>query len=76
MTRRMYYYRVGVGHAGVSLEYHLVKAPNEMDARRYGLRAFLHPDRGFDHIETIRIPKEKARLYKGFESCPIAVFDR
>lgn len=71
MAKRMFYYRVGVGYGGISLEYHLVKAPNELDARTFALRTYLHPDKGFDHVEAVRIPKAKAMLYKGFENCSV-----
>lgn len=73
--KRMYYYRVGVGHGGVALEYHMVKAANELDARKFALRNWLHPDKGFDHVETIRIPKDRARLYRDFGNCPVADYN-
>ena len=72
MAKRMYYYRVGVGYAGMSLEYHLVKAACEQDARVFGIRKYLHPDKGFDHVEAIRIPKDKAIGYREFKNCPVA----
>ena len=71
----MYYYRVGVGYGGVALEYHMVKAPNEIDARKFALRTWLHPDKGFDHVEAVRIPKDRARLYRDFENCPVADYN-
>lgn len=75
MAKRMFYYRVGVGYAGVALEYHLVKAANEQDARTFALRTWLHPDKGFDHVEARRIPKDRAKLYSGFENCPVADYN-
>ncbi len=74
MAKRMYFYRVGVGYAGVALEYHMVKAANELDARKFALRTWLHPDKGFDHVEAIRIPKDRAKLFKDFTNCPVAEF--
>lgn len=74
MAKRMFYYRIGAGYAGVALEYHLVRAANELDARKFALRTYLHPDRGFDHVEAVRIPKERAKGYREFENCPVAEF--
>ena len=45
-------YRVGVGFAGVALEFHRVEARNAAEARSIAIRKFLHPDLGFDHIEV------------------------
>lgn len=45
-------YRVGVGFAGVALVHHLVEARNAAEARSIGIRKFLDPDLGFDHIEV------------------------
>ena len=55
----VYPYKIGVGFAGVSLEFHEITARNADEARSIGIRKFLHPDKGFDHIEVKRIKKEK-----------------
>jgi len=54
---RKYLYRIGVGKSGMALEYHKIEATNEQEARSYGIRNFLHPDKGYDHIEVKRIKK-------------------
>ena len=45
-------YRVGVGFSGVAIEFHRVEARNAAEARSIGIREFLDPSRGFDHIEV------------------------
>lgn len=45
-------YCVGVGFAGMALEFHRVEALNASEARSIAIRKFLDPDRGFDHIEV------------------------
>lgn len=45
-------YRVGVGFAGVALEFHTVEARNASEARSIAIRMFLNPDLGYDHIEV------------------------
>lgn len=73
MSKRMYYYRVGIGYAGVSLHYYLVKAQNELDARSYAIGNLLNPDGPcFDHIDVVRIPRTRAMQYAAFSTCPIA----
>ena len=52
-------YRVGVGISGVALEYHRVEARNAAEARSIGIRRFLSPDRGYDHIEVKPIRRGK-----------------
>lgn len=44
-------YRVGIGFAGVALEFHEVEAHNAAEARSIAIQKFLHPDLGYDHIE-------------------------
>ena len=50
-------YRVGVGYGGVVLQSHVITAPNAQEARSIAVRKFLHPDKGYDHVEVKRIPK-------------------
>lgn len=52
-----YRYKVGVGVEGVVLEHHEVNAVNMVEARSIAIRKFLHPAKGFDHIEVKRIKK-------------------
>lgn len=54
---RKYLYKIGVGYAGVPLEFHKVEAKNMEEARSIAIRKFLHPDKGFDHVEVKRIKK-------------------
>ena len=54
---RTYLYKVGVGFAGMALEWHEVEATSMADARSIAIRKFLHPDKGFDHVEVKRIKK-------------------
>ena len=54
---RTYLYKVGVGYAGLALEFHTVEATSMADARSIAIRKFLHPDKGFDHVEVKRIKK-------------------
>ena len=54
---RTYLYKVGVGYAGIALEYHKVEATNMNEARSIAIRKFLHPDKGYDHVEVKRIKK-------------------
>lgn len=56
---KTFLYRVGVGIVGISLEFHEVEAANMAEARSIGIRKFLHPDKGFDHIEVQRIKKNE-----------------
>lgn len=58
-TMRIYLYRVGIGYDGISLEYHEVEATNMVEARDIAIRKFLHPDKGYDHVEVKRIKREK-----------------
>ena len=51
-------YRVGIGFAGVALEFHKVEARNAAEARSIAIRKFLHPDLGFDHIEVKQIRRD------------------
>ena len=57
MKDRMYLYKIGVGIEGVALEYHKVEAANMAEARSIAIRKFLHPDKGYNHIEVKRIKK-------------------
>ena len=54
---RTYLYKVGIGYAGISLEFHEVEAINMVEARSIAIRKFLHPDKGYDHVEVKRIKK-------------------
>lgn len=54
---RTYLYQVGVGIAGISLEFHEVEATNMVEARSIAIRKFLHPDKGYDHVEVKRIKR-------------------
>lgn len=54
---RKYLYQIGVGYAGVALEFYKVEAKNAVEARDIAIRKFLHPDKGFDHVEVKRIKK-------------------
>jgi len=51
-------YRIGIGYGGISLEYHEVNARNMEEARSIAIRRFLHPDKGYDHVEVKRIKKK------------------
>lgn len=51
-------YKIGIGYACVPLEFHEVNARNAEEARSIAMRKFLHPSKGFDHIEVKRIKKE------------------
>lgn len=57
--KKLYLYSVGVGVMGVSLEHYKVEASSAQEARSIGIRKFLHPDKGYDHIEVTRVKKEK-----------------
>ena len=54
---RKYLYRIGIGYSGVALEYYKVEAKNMNEARSIAIRRFLHPDKGYDHIEVKRIKR-------------------
>ena len=51
-------YLVGVGVDGVALEHHKVEAQNQSEARSIVIRKYLHPDKGFNHIEIKHIKKD------------------
>lgn len=51
-------YKVGIGIEGVALEYHEVNARNMEEARSIAIRKFLHPDKGYNHVEVKRIKKK------------------
>ena len=53
----VYPYKVGVGIEGIALEYHEVNARNMEEARSIAIRKFLHPDKGYNHVEVKRIKK-------------------
>ena len=55
---RTYLYKVGIGIEGVALEYHEINARNMEEARSMAIRKFLHPDKGYNHIEVKRIKKK------------------
>lgn len=55
----VYPYKIGVGYAGVPLEFHNINARNAEEARSIAIRKFLNPDKGYDHIEVKRIKKAK-----------------
>ena len=57
MKDKMYLYKVGVGIECVALEYHTVEARNMAEARSIAIRKFLHPDKGYNHVEVKRIKK-------------------
>lgn len=52
---RTYWYLVGVGIGGVALEHYTILANNAQDARSRAINLFLHPDKGFDHVEVRRL---------------------
>ena len=54
----MHNYKVGVGISGVVLEVHEIQARNMSEARSIAIRKFLHPDKGYDHVEVKRIRRE------------------
>lgn len=54
---RKYLYKVGVGIEGVALEHHKVEAKNMAEARSIAIGKFLHPDKGYNHVEVKRIKK-------------------
>lgn len=54
----MYRYQVGIGREGVALKFYEIQAPNMTEARSIAIRTFLHPDKGYDHVEVKRIKKE------------------
>jgi hypothetical protein len=56
---KKYLYKIGVGVQGIPLEFHKVEANSMTEARSIAIRRFLHPDKGFDHIEVKRIKREK-----------------
>lgn len=53
----VYPYKVGVGVECVALEYHEINARNMEEARSIAIRKFLHPDKGYNHVEVKRIKK-------------------
>ena len=55
----MYSYKIGVGVSGIALEFHEIKACNMSEARSIAIRKFLHPDKGYDHVEVKRIRSVK-----------------
>lgn len=54
---RKYLYKVGIGIEGIPLEFHKVEAKNMEEARSVAIKKFLHPDKGYNHIEIKRIKK-------------------
>lgn len=54
----VYPYKVGIGIEGVALEYHNINARNMEEARNITIRKFLHPDKGYNHVEIKRINKK------------------
>ena len=54
---KKFLYKVGVGIGGVPLEFYKVEANNMTEARSIAIRKFLHPDKGFDHVEVKRIKR-------------------
>lgn len=53
----VYPYKIGIGANGIALEYHKINARNMEEARGIAIRKFLHPDKGYNHIEVKRIKK-------------------
>lgn len=51
-------YKIGVGYAGIALEWHTLEAKNTVEARTLAIKKYLHPDLGYDHIQVSRIQKE------------------
>lgn len=51
-------YIAGIGIAGVAIERHIIEAKNQTEARNVAISKFLHPDKGYDHVEIKRIPKK------------------
>lgn len=60
---RLYPYRVGVGIEGYVLERHIVWAKNQQEARSKTISKYLHPDKGYNHVEVQRITKADAEKY-------------
>ena len=54
---KKYLYKIGVGIEGVALQFYNVEANSITEARSIGIRRFLHPNKGFDHIEVKRIKR-------------------
>ena len=54
----MYRYQVGIGREGIALKFYEIQAHNMTEARSIAIRKFLHPDKGYDHVEVKRIKKE------------------
>lgn len=54
---KKYLYKIGVGVEGVALEFYKVEANGIAEARSIAIRKFLHPSKGFDHIEVKRIKR-------------------
>lgn len=50
-------YKVGVGIQGFVLENHFVEAKNAQEARSIGISKYLHPDKGYDHIQVTKYKK-------------------
>lgn len=51
----MYRYKVGIGREGIALKFYEIQAHNMAEARSIAIRKFLHPDKGYDHVEVKRI---------------------
>ena len=54
---KKFLYKVGVGIGGVPLEFYKVEANNMTEARSIAIKKFLHPSKGFDHVEVKRIKR-------------------
>lgn len=52
-------YMIGVGFSGVAVERHILEARNQIEARNMAISKFLHPDKGYDHVEVMRMPSTK-----------------
>lgn len=55
---RKFLYKIGIGREGMAFKYYTVEAANMQEARIIGLRTYMHPDLGYDHIEVTRVRKE------------------
>ena len=54
---RNHLYKIGVGIEGFVLENHFVEAKNAQEARSIAIGKYLHPDKGYDHLQVSRYKK-------------------
>ncbi len=54
---KKYLYKIGVGIECVALKFYNVEADSATEARDIAIRRFLHPNKGYNHIEVKRIKR-------------------